>query len=312
MFYHNFIYLPPIFNSLKKKMGIFLHLALINPSKCKKNDFFIKMFIILIISFILTIISVYIENNEVSSYFPSQDTEKRSSYMLPRHFEQINSLNLSKNKEKIYVLFIRFIHYAFTIFICFYIFIFNDKLTFSPERSVGENKFCENEVEAKYDIYYIILFCLLLLHWIFLDECYLSKVENDYYKKTKFTFLQERSAGENEFCGNEVKAKLRYFSKRSVEENPFTVVCEGKREIPQSTNHPYLKIFFKENTDWFILFQGIMMAINIFYIICGRIFLKNFKGFFILLHKLPQMKYRIIITIVLIGTMSFLMIKDRI
>lgn len=202
---------------------------------------------IFIFSFLLTIISVYLTE------FHSPDTENSFFTDLAEAQPNPNVIFSTQNAEKIeflYVLFIRFIHYAFTIYMCFYIFIFNEK----------------------YDIYYFIFFCLLLLHWIFLDECYLSKVENEYYKKN------------NENINN-LPSQYKAISVSSKSQN-------------QSTTHPYLQIFFKENTDWFILFQGIMMAINISYII----------------HRSLRMQFifRILLTLFLVITMIYLMVKDRI
>jgi hypothetical protein len=232
------------------------------------------MFIFLF-SFLLTLISIlpsqatekpykFVENQNNVGIGISGDKNNLSS----RATENPYNIFTEQNVEKTHVLFVRFIHYAFTLFICFFIFIF----------------------DKKYDIYYFVVFCLLLLHWIFLDECYLSKVENDYFKKNQTGSL--------------------------TNETPQT---------KQSISHPYLQIFLKENTDWFILFQGIMMAINISYIIIGRILFRWLlrsprrqiqKGsslfYFSTLRSLKNIKYRIFLTIFLLGTMTFLMVKDRV
>ena len=44
--------------------------------------------------------------------------------------------------------------------------------------------------------------------------------------------------------------------------------------------HPYLQILFKENTDKFILFQGIMMSLNILYINYFRYYSLFHSGMF--------------------------------
>ena len=212
---------------------------------------------IFLFSFLLTLFSI----------LPSQATEKPYKFVENQNnvgggvsgdkHEFCKKKEYIRFLEKIHVLFVRFIHYAFTLFICFFIFIF----------------------DKKYDIYYFVVFCLLLLHWIFLDECYLSKVENDYFKK------------------NQAGSQTNETS-----------------QTKQSISHPYLQIFFKENTDWFILFQGIMMAINISYIIIGRILFEKRGSLFPFstLRSLKNIKYRIFLTIFLLGTMTFLMVKDRV
>jgi hypothetical protein len=171
----------------------------------------------------------------------------------------------SSESSYFYILFIRFVHYFITIKICFFIFIF----------------------DKKYDMYYVIYFCLLLLHWILFDECFLSKIEHEY-----------------------------------------SATYKGEETGTKKTNliHPHLDILFKENTDWFILFQAIMMTVNITYILIFRFTPSSFD----ILSKTPfgrspvfhtnfpslrsgeSLKYRILFTTVLIGTMSYLMLKDRI
>jgi hypothetical protein len=239
----------------------------------------------------LTLLSVIIENNLTAVLSGiSMDLHKRSA-----------DTPLSKY---LYVLFVRFIHYAITIFICFFVFIF----------------------DKKYDIIYILFICTLLLHWIFLDECYLSKVEYDYYKDE-----------------NEIK---RLENQRSGDTH-----SEPGSQKEQKTNliHPYLQIFFKENTDYFILFQGIMTAFNILYIyfrnqkiettyddmngMFNSLFLLNIKNIlntdilalltsFLYFKDSPKrsggkfnelfsINLRLLFSLFLIVTMAYLMLKER-
>jgi hypothetical protein len=57
------------------------------------------------------------------------------------------------------ILFIRFLHYFSTFFFCLYYFIFN----------------------TKYDLYYLFLYVMLVLHWLVTNDCILSNWEMKYY-----------------------------------------------------------------------------------------------------------------------------------
>jgi len=59
------------------------------------------------------------------------------------------------------VLMIRFVHYFMTFFFVFYYFLFNEK----------------------YDFIYLVLYTLLIFHWIVMNDCFLSSLEMLYYKK---------------------------------------------------------------------------------------------------------------------------------
>ena len=73
----------------------------------------------------------------------------------------IMSYIFEKYKTLIIILFIRFLHYFITYFSCLYYFIFN----------------------KKYDIYYILIYSITIIHWLFTNNgCILSKWEDSYYK----------------------------------------------------------------------------------------------------------------------------------
>ena len=78
-----------------------------------------------------------------------------------------------------------------------------EKLTFSPERSVGENEFCENEVEAKLRNY--------TEQSVEEDQFAVDgeeKCGGIFENKKKVNIFDGGIAGaKNEFCGNEVEAK---------------------------------------------------------------------------------------------------------
>lgn len=57
------------------------------------------------------------------------------------------------------ILFVRFLHYFATFYFCLYYFIFN----------------------TKYDLYYLCLYAILVLHWLFTNDCVLSNWEMSYY-----------------------------------------------------------------------------------------------------------------------------------
>ncbi len=67
-------------------------------------------------------------------------------------FEKFKTFNI--------ILFIRFLHYFITYFSCLYYFIFN----------------------RVYDIYYILIYSITIIHWVFTNNgCILSKWEDSYY-----------------------------------------------------------------------------------------------------------------------------------
>jgi hypothetical protein len=57
------------------------------------------------------------------------------------------------------ILFIRFVHYFVTFYACLYYFIFN----------------------TRYDLYYLCLYSIVILHWVFINDCILSSWEMSYY-----------------------------------------------------------------------------------------------------------------------------------
>lgn len=59
------------------------------------------------------------------------------------------------------ILFVRFVHYITSLFFTLYYFIFNEK----------------------YDIYYLCLYVLLILHWLFANDCILSNWEMYFYNQ---------------------------------------------------------------------------------------------------------------------------------
>ena len=59
------------------------------------------------------------------------------------------------------ILCVRFLHYFATFYFCLYYFIFN----------------------TKYDIYYLCLYVILVLHWLVTNDCVLSNWEMSYYSK---------------------------------------------------------------------------------------------------------------------------------
>jgi len=61
------------------------------------------------------------------------------------------------------ILAVRFIHYFATFYFCFYYFIFN----------------------TKYDLYYLCIYVLLILHWLVTNDCVLSNWEMSYYSETQ-------------------------------------------------------------------------------------------------------------------------------
>jgi hypothetical protein len=260
---------------------------------------FLSLFFIFILAAILTFISVYIDSfnrgcteatNEIFG-MQCRKIELSEIFDFPSLF--------SNESVYFYILLIRFIHYFITVIICFFIFIF----------------------DKKYDIYYVLYFCLLLLHWILFDECFLSKMEHEYSSEI---FERKHSF----FPSTEPSPKLLI----------QTYNGEGTRSKKSNLIHPHLEILFKENTDWFILFQAIMMIINITYILIFRFTPRSFdifsnypmnpigrspENFFSStlrsnekMNRIPRnvfhIKYRVLFTSILIATMSYLMLKDRI
>lgn len=61
------------------------------------------------------------------------------------------------------ILFVRFMHYFSTLYFCFYYFIFN----------------------TRYDVYYLCLYTILVLHWLVTNDCLLSNWEMSYYSSKK-------------------------------------------------------------------------------------------------------------------------------
>lgn len=61
------------------------------------------------------------------------------------------------------ILFVRFLHYTTSIFFSLYYFIFN----------------------STYDIYYLILYVILIYHWLFANDCILSNWELAFYNEGK-------------------------------------------------------------------------------------------------------------------------------
>ena len=59
------------------------------------------------------------------------------------------------------ILCVRFLHYFTAFYFCFYYFIFN----------------------TKYDIYYLFLYTILVLHWLVTNDCLLSSWEMSYYSE---------------------------------------------------------------------------------------------------------------------------------
>jgi len=126
--------------------------------------------------------------------------------------------------------------------------------------------------DSKFDYLYVLFFCFLLFHWMVFDKCFLSSYEFDLIKKNhKIKDVENDENNEND-----------------------------ESHIPVSITHPHLDIFFGKKTDWFILFQGIMMIITI------TIIFWRWKLF----SKHPI--YKLVLWFGLVFLQIFLMVKDRI
>lgn len=130
--------LPTLFPEFNTSVSYATPLRLQN----KNITLFQSLLFLFILSFIVSYISKFVENKNP---FYKKFCEK--NILCPTYS----------------ILFIRFLHYFSTFFLCFYYFIFN----------------------TKYDLYYLILYTLLVLHWVVTNDCLLSNLEMSYYSENK-------------------------------------------------------------------------------------------------------------------------------
>lgn len=165
------------------------------------------------------------------------------------------------------IVMVRFFHYIITLFYCFYIFLFDEF----------------------YDGIYVFFYIGILLHWIWFDSCILSKMEYDIIR------------GDNKEADQTEKENSVKQEKQKKQET------HEKHEKKESIIHPHLDIFFQNNTDYFILFQGIAMAVNLA-VIFWRWRYNN-------VYKMSKQMFRMLKMgglVILLTTQGYLMLKDRV
>ena len=118
------------------------------------------------------------------------------------------------------ILFVRFVHYFINFILILYVFFFS----------------------KKYDVYYIILYSIIVIHWIVLNDCYLSNLEISLYND-------------------------KHDKHDSTEIRTNTLL------------HPHYRVFVGDNTDYIVLIQILVMT-SIFLIILNRMDNKYFKILF--------------------------------